>query len=176
MVQIPLLQKQKTISKNNGFTLIELLVVIAIIGILSSIVFAAVNTARNRARTTAARSAVREIKKAIDVLALDTGYWPSQEAAAGPISPQQSGLVDCSGSNNEVQDLADSQTGLLQSHAAYPGWRGPYIDSIPLDPWGNNYFFDTDYDIPPTGDGTWGAVVGSYGPNGVGKRQNKASK
>jgi len=39
------------------------------------------------------------------------------------------------------------------------------MKSIPQDPWGNNYFFDTDYDV--NGVGTR-AVVGSYGPNGVG--------
>lgn len=55
--------------------------------------------------------------------------------------------------------------GLIDTDGAYLNWKGPYMGVIPKDPWGNNYFFDTDYDI---GGGVMRVVLGSYGPNGVG--------
>jgi hypothetical protein len=38
------------------------------------------------------------------------------------------------------------------------------MQTLTKDPWGHNYFFDNDYTL----DGVTKAVVGSYGPNGVG--------
>ena len=154
--------------QKRGFSLIEILVVIAIIGILSSVVISSVNSSREKAKIATAKLELHNIKLAIASLAIDTGFWPGREAAAGTPSPQPVDTVRCSAANNEVQDLGDPQAGLTVSHPSYPGWAGPYMQSVPLDPWGNKYFFDTDYDQPPTGDGTWGAVLGSYGPNGVG--------
>lgn len=152
-----------------GFTLIELLVVIAIIGILSSIVTTSVNSARAKAKIAKVQMDLLQIKSAITMLANDTDKWPGREAAAGTASPQPVDTVRCTGGGvNEVQNLNDAQTGLTVSHASYPGWNGPYMTSVPLDPWGRNYFFDTDYDHAPTGDDILSAALGSYGPNGVG--------
>jgi hypothetical protein len=36
---------------------------------------------------------------------------------------------------------------------------------VPEDPWGNDYFLDTDYEI----NGVDYIVLGSFGPNGVGQ-------
>ena len=58
--------------KNKGFTLVELLVVIAIIGILSSVVFASLNSARTKARLAALQQQARAIQPAL-VLCRDGG-------------------------------------------------------------------------------------------------------
>ena len=47
--------------KNSGFTLIELLVVVAIIGLLSSVVFASLNSARAKAKDAAIKAAMSQV-------------------------------------------------------------------------------------------------------------------
>jgi hypothetical protein len=39
------------------------------------------------------------------------------------------------------------------------------MQDVPKDPWGNDYFFDTDYDLEPGGGTNWAVVLGSYGPS-----------
>ena len=60
--------------KKRGFTLIELLVVIAIIGLLSSIVFASLNSARVKARDAKRLAEISEIKKALELFAPEKIY------------------------------------------------------------------------------------------------------
>ena len=145
-----------------GFTLIELLVVIAIIGTLASIVLASLNGARNSARLVKARAEVNQLRKAIAFLEGDTNQWPGHKT----IDDVESGA-----SGNEIWDLTDPSAGLMATDGNFPNWSGPYMQVIPLDPWGNNYFFDTDYDVDPGAGQRWAAVVGSFGPNGVGQNQ-----
>ncbi len=52
-------------NSRKGFTLIELLVVIAIIGMLSSIVFASLNTARQKGRDAKRIAEFKEVSKAL---------------------------------------------------------------------------------------------------------------
>lgn len=139
-----------------GFTLIELLVVIAIIGILSAVVLVGLSTAREKANIAKARAEVRSIRTAIDMLVNDTLQWPGHKT----IDDIESGA-----SGNEIWDLSATTAGLIATDGSFANWGGPYISSIPLDPWGNPYFFDTDYDVDPSAGETWAAVVGSFGPN-----------
>jgi hypothetical protein len=90
----------------------------------------------------------------VELLANDTKKWP------GPNNVGETG-------NMEVWDLSAANAGLVATNGAFPGWSGPYIASVPKDPWGSNYFFDPDYRIG----GVFYAVIGSFGPNKVGRNR-----
>lgn len=149
----------KKMKKNKGFTLIELLVVIAIIGILSSIVLVNLQETREKARIARAQSDLNQLKTAITMLELDTGLHPNH------LEP-----TPC------VQDpevfLNSRAAGIQCTDGSFPNWNGPYMESVPKDPWGTYYYFDADYNcgagqigcegIPL---GTWVRAIVSFGPN-----------
>ena len=137
-----------------------MLVVLAVIGMLASLVIAQVRQARRSAHEVKARAEVSQIRKAISMLENDTGAWPGHQT----IGNIQSGI-----SGNEMWNLNVPEAGLAATDGAFVRWRGPYMTTIPLDSWGNHYFFDPDYDIDPGAGETWAAVVGSFGPNGTGQ-------
>ncbi len=100
-----------------AFTLIELLVVIAIIGLLSSIVFASLNSARVKARDARRIADLREVQKALELYYADHGSYPTTGGAWWGTEPQ--GGVACYGNRGA---------------GAIPGLVPAYISSIPRDP------------------------------------------
>ena len=158
-----------------GFTLIELLVVIAIIGILSTIVLASLSGAREKARIAVAKTEVRNIYNAFILLDMDTSEWPGHK------TPNQDVCPPPDVPNNEIcpdgctYKLSDCEAGLVCDDAGspYSNWNGPYVKADQLiDPWGNEYFFDTDYYINKgTPQEECVVAIGSYGPDGEGNNQ-----
>ncbi len=135
-----------------GFTLIELIVVVAIIGLLVAIAIPQFSSYRDKARIALVWADLRNIQRAMEMLASDTEKWP------GP------NLVGTT-ANQEVWDFNSTQAGLVATNGGFPSWNGPYVQSVPKDPWGSDYFFDPDYMIG----GVDYAVVGSFEPNKVGQ-------
>lgn len=170
--------------KQKGFTLIELLVVIAIIGVLSTLAVLAVNIARSKAKTAKVQHDLDQVSKAIGMLASETEQWPGHQEINTVCNslpggcPANNELCGVDANNDScLHSLADSASGLIQDDGAspYPGWDGPYINNIPLDPWGYEYFLDTDYSVNIDDEPCNGGVgclnvvvVGSYGPDGIG--------
>jgi prepilin-type N-terminal cleavage/methylation domain-containing protein len=166
----------KKISSRAGFTLIELLVAIAIIGILAAFIIVNVGSARQKAKIAQAQLESRNLYDAIILLENDTEEWPGHQPPNIVCTERPGGCPE----DNELCDdgcpfkLSDGFGGLTQNDSSNPyyNWAGPYIPQIPLDPWGNEYFFDTDYTINKgTPDEKEAVVLGSYGPNGVGWNQ-----
>jgi general secretion pathway protein G len=164
------------LNKKSGFTLIELLVVIGIIGLLSTLAVAGLSYARNKAKTSKAQHDIAQIEKAISIMANDTNEWPGHQMA---------NKVSTTGGDNEICGETDcgfgimaTTSGLAATDNLFLNWVGPYMDSIPDDPWGNQYFFDTDYRVKKLSDTPCAgaaaalcedaAVIGSYGPDGTG--------
>jgi len=140
-----------TRAKDRGFTLIEILVVTGVIGILLGIAVPAYNEYREQGKIAAAKQVLKDIERAIIALATDTGRWPER---------QYIGYIN-NASGNEIYGLSDPEIGLVATDGSFSNWRGPYISAIPLDPWGKNYFLDTDYRI----NGDDNIVLGSLGPS-----------
>jgi len=137
---------------SRGYTLLELFIVIALIGILVATAIPFYERYKEKARIVQVYTDLKEIQLGIELLATDTEKWPG---------PHDVGKI----ADVEVWDLNAGNAGLVATNGAFPNWSGPYMQSVPKDPWGSEYFFDLDYDI----NGKDFAVVGSFGPNKIGK-------
>jgi general secretion pathway protein G len=104
-----------------GFTLIEIMVVILILGLLATIVVQSLRGATDKAKRTKAEADISELKTALDRYYLDNGYYPTtDQSLQALVSQPTSGRVPA---NYE---------------------EGGYIERVPLDPWGNPYFYQSD--------------------------------
>lgn len=106
----------KFYSETRGFTLIELLVVIAIIGILASIVLAAVNSARQKSRDATRVATLQEFQKALEAYNIDHNAYP--------VSVGSTWASQCTW----------WPTGGLPANSVIPGLVPTYMPVMPVDP------------------------------------------
>jgi type IV pilus assembly protein PilA len=141
--------------KSPGFTLMELMIAIAICGVLAAIAIPNYLKYRQKGLIGHATGDLKKIQRKIQDLGHDTGLWPDRNPAGVPVPQHTHG--------NEVWDLSDPMAGLTANGGnSFPDWQGPYLTNGFQDPWGRNYFFDSDYEI----NGETVAAIGSFGPNG----------
>src|SRR5690349_6941039 len=101
-------------NRRRAFTLVEMLLVLVILGVLAAIVYPKVAGRGEKARQTATQSQIAAFKTALDAFEVDNGYYPKG----------RNGLLD-----------------LIQKPRDAVNWRGPYLERIPKDPWGNEYIY-----------------------------------
>lgn len=141
--------------KRFGFSLLEIMIAVLIISMLTALALPRFLKSRDEAKISQARADLEILSTAVEQLAWDTKMWPGA-------------LTRTDGGSAETWDLSTAEAGILSATADFKNWRGPYVHRLPeVDPWGQKYFFDPDYPI----NGTDRAVVGSFGPNGVGPNQ-----
>lgn len=104
-----------------GFTLLELLVVVSIISLLSSVVYASVNSARGKARWARMMSDFRQISIAAEFLLNNEGFYPCD------VPPNQDPGTGAPTAEENVFCVRKGliQTGLMSSFPRPPcnGWE-----------------------------------------------------
>jgi general secretion pathway protein G len=117
---------------NRAFTLVEIMLVVAILGILAGLVIPRIVGKSKEASITRASTDIHGgIKTALDEFEVDNGFYPSS-----------------------LQDL-------LTQPRNTKNWHGPYLDQMPVDPWGNAYLYAFPGKHNPNGYDLWSA-----GPDG----------
>lgn len=134
-------QLNKNRRSEKGFTLMELLVVIVILGVLAGLVAPRIMSQPDKARNVKARLQMENIAMALHQFKLDNGFYPTTEQG--------------------LQALVEKPVhGRTPSNYAKDG----YLDSMPADPWGNDYVYTSpgehgDFDIVSLGaDGAEGGT------------------
>jgi general secretion pathway protein G len=95
-----------------GFTLIEIMVVLVIIGLLAALIVPSVMDRPDEARIIKAKQDIRGLESALKLYRLDNYRYPSQ---------------------------AEGLNALAEKPATAKKWKGPYVDSLPADPWDEPY-------------------------------------
>lgn len=121
---------------SDGFTIIEIIMVVIIIGTLAAMVVPRLSGRTEQAKIAAAKADVAvNIPTALKLYELDNGFFPTTEQG--------------------LQALIKKST-----TEPVPGtnWNGPYLDKVPVDPWGRPYQYQSpgthrlhDYDLWSTG-------------------------
>jgi len=115
-----------------GFTLIELMLVVIIIGALSAMVIPRLAGRSEQARVAAAKADVNaNIATALKLYELDNGGFPSSSEGLNALLAKPSSAIN---------------------------WNGPYLERLPIDPWGREYKYKSpgthrpqSYDLYSTG-------------------------
>src|SRR5262245_52587805 len=98
---------------NRGFTLIEVMVVVVIMGILAALIVPKLMGRTDDARIMAAKHDISTLMQSLKLYRLDTRKYPPTAAGLKALVERPASGAD--------------------------GWKGPYVDKLPNDPWGTPY-------------------------------------
>jgi general secretion pathway protein G len=126
-----------------GFTLIELLIVLAILVGLMALVAPRIFKSRGKAEINTAKSQIGLFESALENYELDNRGLPGTDQGLAA-------LVQAPAASDEMGGAVASSS----------SWDGPYLDSIPKDPWGMDY----QYEYPSTRGGRR-PDIWSFGPD-----------
>lgn len=122
-----------------GFTLIELMIVIVIIAALAAFVVPRLTGRSEEALISACRADIKgNLSMALRLYEVDNGKYPTSQQGL-------QALIEKSGTPPVPRN-----------------WKGPYIESQPLDPWGAPYHYAYPGSHPPKDYDIW-----SLGPDGI---------
>jgi len=110
---------QKFKKKRKGAVLSEILIAVLIFFVVAFVAFHLVSQTYQKAKVAAARAQIAQLAAVLEACKDDTGLYPVF-----------------------LTDLLSLQA----PKGMEKNWQGPYLTKVPLDPWGNQYY----YRIPPT--------------------------
>ncbi len=150
------MKKQRTqVTTRSGFTLTELLIVMAILVLLVSLVGPRLLGSKKKADISAVKTQIGLFQSSLERYALDMNKFPSTEEGLAALVEKPSADGASTSQNVELGDEEDADEGGSD-------WGGPYIKSLPKDPWGKAY----KYEFPPTHSKGEEPDIWSYGPDG----------
>ncbi|MGD0654289.1 MAG: type II secretion system major pseudopilin GspG [Thermoguttaceae bacterium] len=123
--------------RRRGFTLIEVLMVLIILVIIASLAVGTYTAQRNAAMVNAAKSQIGLFKSPLDLYNLDMYAYPTNNQGLAALC-------------NPPSDASATE------------WNGPYMETIPLDPWKREYRYISPGRNNPISYDLW-----SVGPDGV---------
>jgi general secretion pathway protein G len=100
---------------HKGFTLIEIMVVVAVIALLGAMIGPTLFNKLRQAEETRVAQDIRAIDSALKFYRLDNFRYPTQ--------------------GEGLASLLNAPTGTENR------WNGPYLESMPVDPWGQTYLY-----------------------------------
>ncbi|WP_163327864.1 type II secretion system major pseudopilin GspG [Desulfurobacterium thermolithotrophum] len=103
-----------------GFTLIELMVVIVILGLLAALVAPKFLRRGEEAKVTTTEVQMKNIEQALKLYKLHNSFYPTTDQGLKALveKPQQEPIPK--------------------------NWKGPYLEKIPKDAWGNSFIYVSD--------------------------------
>lgn len=125
--------------RQRGFTLIEIMVVMVILGLLVAVVAPNIMGRSDQAKVTVAKTQMSNIANALDLYRLDNSHYPSTQQGLEALVNRPSGSPEPKNWNPDG-----------------------YLKSVPEDPWGNEYEYQS-----PGRDGAYDLYsLGSDGQEG----------
>lgn len=175
-------RRLKTIAGERGFSLTEIIVVLAVIGIMAAVITPMTINYLEDAKKSKAEADVKAIAGTILKLTRDVAHFPLYQDGT-----KTTGDIDIellTGPGNDPVDhsttpwLTTTKKALLEDHLVKnnPGttkystsgrfpWRGPYLEQVSADSWGNKYLVNIKNANPADGSpkAVWALSAGDNG-------------